>query len=82
MHVCAFSAICGESAPGQEITCPARILVPGKDTLCALFLGGLCVCLSVCVCAQEALNSSWIRAGACKGAREAGNPGPATAETA
>lgn len=49
--------------------------------MCAVFLGDLCV--SVCVCAQEALNTrSWSRARAFKAAREAGDPGPATAETA
>lgn len=52
-----------------------------EDTMCAVFLGDLCV--SVCVCAQEALNTrSWSRARAFKAAREAGDPGPATAETA
>lgn len=49
--------------------------------MCAVFLGDLCV--FVCVCAQEALNTrSWSRARAFKAAREAGDPGPATAETA
>lgn len=49
--------------------------------MCAVFLGDLCV--FVCVCAQEALNTrSWSRARAFKAAREAGDPGPATAESA
>lgn len=61
--------------------CPTGVPAPGETRVYAPFLGDLCV--SACVCAGGALNSrSWSGAVACKAAREAGDPGPATAETA
>lgn len=70
-----------ESDHSQGVTWPTGVPAPGETRVYAPFLGDLCV--SVCVCAGGALNSrSWSGAVACKAAREAGDPGPATAETA
>lgn len=62
VHACAFSISCGSQPMVKRWPAQLRILAPLKDTLCVVFHGHFCAF----VCAQEALNRNWSRAGACK----------------
>lgn len=69
LHACArvcFQCQLWESAPSQEVTFPTRILIPGKDTLYAVFPGDWCVCVCLCVLVHKKL---WIGAGLDWGSR-------------